>query len=331
MLLNIGGITMTTASQALVRASGKKSSWKNELKKNFKKRKALYFMAIPGILFYLLFKYVPMYGIVVAFQRYSPYGGVSALWTSEFVGLQWFTILFSQPEIWILIRNTLTISFYFILFGFPAPIILSLLLNEVKNSHFKKLTQTVTYVPHFLSWAIVGGIIIQVLSPTTGIVNHILVQFGLKENYFLINPDYFRSIVVGVGIWKEVGWDSIIYLAAIAGIDPSLYEAAIVDGANRWKQITHITIPCIMPVMTVLLILSFGRIMETGFDEIYMLLSPSTYSVGDVFATYIYRVGIGRGQFSYATAIGLFQNAVNLIILVSVNKLSKVVTENSLW
>lgn len=312
--------------------AGRKSGGKlNGWVKNYRKRKMLYFMAIPGIIFYFIFKYVPMYGIIVAFEKYNPFEGFSALWTSPFVGFQWFQVLFSQSDFWNLLRNTLLISLYFIIFGFPAPLILAMLLNEVRNSHFKKFTQTVTYVPHFLSWAIVAGLVIQILSPDHGLVNNILIHMGLKPVYFLINTSYFRPIVVGVGIWKEVGWDSIIYLAAIAGIDPTLYEAAIVDGASRWKQITHVTIPSLLPVMSVLLILSFGRILDAGFDEIYMFLNPNTQIVGDVFSTYSFRVGIGKSQFSYITALGLFQNIVNMIVLLTCNKMSRVLTEHSLW
>jgi putative aldouronate transport system permease protein len=320
--------TLTTTAKNI---PVKKKKTGNSLITNFKKRKVLYYMAIPGLIFYLVFRYAPMFGIIVAFQNYNPFEGVSAFWTSEFVGFHWFQILFTQPEFWQLLRNTLLISLYFIIFGFPAPIILALLLNEVRNAHFKRISQTITYIPHFLSWALVGGIIIQMLSPDHGLVNNILGLFGFKPNYFLSNPHYFRGIVVGSGIWKEVGWDSIIYLAAIAGIDPTLYEAAIIDGANRWKQVIYVTIPSILPVITILLILSFGRVMETGFDEIYMFISPYTQKVGDVFSTYSLRVGIRNAQYSYITALGLFQNVVNLIILLICNKISKTVSESSLW
>lgn len=298
---------------------------------NFSKRRMLYYMAIPGVLYYIIFKYLPMLGIVVAFQQYNPFAGFSALWTSKFVGFHWFQVLFSQPDFWKLFRNTFLISLYSILFGFAAPLILALLLNEVRSSKFKKATQTITYIPHFLSWAIMGGLLMQILSPNAGLVNNMLGLAGIKPIYFLTEKSLFRTIVVGAGIWKEVGWDSIIYLAALSSIDPTLYEAAIVDGAGRWKQTLHITIPSMLPVITILLILSFGRILDTGFDEIYMLQSASVNDVGDVFSTYSFRVGIGRGQFSYIAALGLFQNAVNLVVLLGVNKVSKLVSETSLW
>lgn len=309
----------------------RKTSRSSALLKNIRKRKLLYLMAIPGIIYYVLFRYVPMYGVIVAFKNYSPYDGFWAIWTSKFVGFRWFEILFRQSDFWMLMRNTVTISLYMIIFGFPAPIILALMLNEVKNDLFKRCTQTITYIPHFLSWAIVGGIISQILSPNGGVVNSILGFFNIPPKYFLIEKEYFRAILVGADIWKEVGWNSIIFMAAISGIDTTLYEAAIVDGASKWKQVIYITLPSILPLITVLLILSIGRIMDTGFDAIYMLYSPKVYEVADVFSTYSYRVGIGRGQFSYVTALGLFQNVVNLILLLFANKMSKIITQNSLW
>lgn len=312
-----------------IRALGRRST--PSLARNFKKRRMLYYMVIPGVLYYIVFKYLPMLGVVVAFEKFNPFAGFSALWTSPFVGFHWFQVLFSQADFWKLFRNTLLISLYFIVYGFFAPLTLALLLNEVRNSHFKKATQTITYIPHFLSWAIVGGLLLEILSPNSGLMNNILGLFGIKPIYFMTEKSLFRSIVVGVGVWKEVGWDSILYLAALAGIDPSLYEAAIVDGAGRWRQTIKITLPSILPVITILLILSFGRILETGFDEIYILQNSQVYDVGDVFSTYSYRVGIGRGQFSYIAALGMFQNVVNLGMLLIVNWISRLISETSLW
>lgn len=311
--------------------SHKTPGYFTKLARNYKKRKMLYWMILPGVLTFLVFSYLPIYGLVIAFQRYNPYGGVEAFWTSPWVGLQWFKVLFHQDDFWMLLRNTVTISVYSILFAFPIPIILALLLNELRNHRFKRISQSIIYLPHFLSWAIVSGLLIEIFSPNGGLINNILIQFGKDPIFFLNETSFFRPILIGAGIWKEMGWDSIIFLAAIAGIDPTLYEAAIVDGANKWKQIRHVTLPAIVPIISILLILSIGRVLDTGFESIYTLYNPNVYSVADVFSTYIFRVGLGGGQFSYITALGLFQNVVNLCLLLLANRLSKMASGNGIW
>nr|WP_261131976.1 sugar ABC transporter permease [Bacillus sp. Marseille-Q3570] len=288
----------------------------------------IYSMILPGLLYFLVFKYIPLGGIVIAFQDYSVYGGI---FESPWVGLKHFQNLFEYPEFYTILKNTLLISLYQLIFGFPAPIILALFLNEVRKMFFKRTVQTVLYLPHFLSWVIVGGLVISFLSPSTGIVNEIVRWFGGEPIFFIQEPEYFRSIIVSSGIWKEVGWGTIIYLAAMAGINPELYEAAEVDGAGKFRQAISITIPCILPTIMVLLLLRIGNILDLGFEQIYMLLNPLVRETGEVFDTYIYRAGLLGGQYSYTTAIGLFKSIVGFILLVGANKLSKKMTGNSIY
>ncbi len=298
---------------------------------SYRMGRALYFMAIPGILFYIVFRYLPMLGLVVGFQDFSPFSGISAFWTSKIVGFKWFIYLFQQPKFFELLRNSLVLGIYGIVFGFPAPIILALLFNEVRSKAFKGAAQTITYIPHFLSWAIMGSIVIEFLSPSGGIMNAFFTLFHMKPIYFLQETHYVRGIVVGSGIWKEVGWDSILYLAAITGVDPNLYEAATVDGAGRWKQTLHITLPMMLPVIVITLILNVGRVLDTGFDQIFMFYNPKVDGVLDVFDTFSYRIGIGRGEFSFVTALGLFRNVVGLVLVLGANRFSKSVSEHGIW
>ena len=285
-------------------------------------------MIIPGIVYFFIFKYVPLMGSVIAFQDYNIYLGI---WASKFVGLKHFHNLFTYPEFYRVLRNTLLISLYQLIFGFPAPIVLALLLNEVRKMVFKRTVQTVLYLPHFLSWVIVGGMVINFLSPSSGLLNEVIKLLGGEPIFFLQEPAFFRSIVVASGIWKEIGWGTIIYLAALAGINPELYEAAEADGAGRFRQAIHISIPCIMPTIIVLLLLRIGNILDLGFEQIYILLNPLVWETGEVFDTYIYRVGLVGGQYSYTTAIGLFKSVVGFILLVGFNQLSKRTTGNSIY
>jgi putative aldouronate transport system permease protein len=285
-------------------------------------------MILPGLVFFIVFKYVPLTGSIIAFQDYNVFKGVFG---SPFVGLKHFEALFSYPEFYRVLRNTLLISVYQLLFGFPAPIVLALLLNEVRKMAFKRTVQTILYLPHFLSWVVVGGMVINFLSPSTGLVNEALEWLGFERVYFMQEPAYFRSIVVSSGIWKEVGWNTIIYLAALAGINPELYEAAEVDGAGKFRQALSITIPSILPTVMVLLLLNIGHILDLGFEQIYMLLNPLVREVGEVFDTYIYRVGLLGAQYSYTTAIGIFKSVVGFVLIIGANWLSKKTTGNSLY
>ncbi|NEN84942.1 sugar ABC transporter permease [Paenibacillus elgii] len=285
-------------------------------------------MVAPGVLFFLLFKYVPIMGSVIAFQDYNIYKGITG---SEFVGFKHFLTLFTYPEFTRILSNTILISIYQLIFGFPAPIILALLLNEVRKMWFKRTVQTIVYLPHFLSWVIVGGLVINVLSPNYGIINDLLEYLGFTRIFFMQQPEYFRSIVVASGIWKEVGWNTIIYLAALASINPELYEAADVDGAGRLRKIVSITIPSLLPTIMILFLLRIGNLLELGFEQIYMLLNPLVAEKGQILDTYIYSIGLLGGQFSYTTAIGIFKSVVGLILILGFNQISKRVTGQTLY
>lgn len=287
----------------------------------YKKNKYLFLLLAPVLIWYAVFHYGPMYGIQLAFKDFYVMKGIGE---SPWVGFKHFHYIFyMSPDFWKIIRNTLQISFYQILFGFPAPIILALLFNEVRLMFFKKVAQTISYLPHFLSWIVLGGIMITLLSPENGVVNYFVELLGFKPIYFLGNESWFRFTLIVSAIWKEVGWGMIIYLAALAGVDQQLYEAAVIDGANRWKQTLHITLPSILPVITILLILRVGGILDAGFDQIFTLYSPAVYDVADVLDTYVYRVGLQNAQFSLTTAVGLFKNVVALILVLSTNYIVK--------
>ncbi|WP_339147428.1 MULTISPECIES: ABC transporter permease subunit [unclassified Sutcliffiella] len=295
---------------------------------NIKKHKALYLIALPGIIYFLLFKYVPLMGSAIAFQNYNIFHGVMG---SEWVGFDQFRKMFSYPDFIRILKNTLLINFYDLLFGFTSPIVLALMLNEVRKVIAKRMIQTVIYMPHFLSWVIISGIFIGVLSPSTGIVNTLITSFGYDPIYFLGEDNYIRSIIVGSGMWRDTGWGTIIYLAALAGINPNLYEAAEVDGANRWQQTWHITIPSLLPTITILFLLQIGNFLDFGFERVYVFLNPLNRESGEIFDTYIYQVGLLQNQFSYTTAIGIFKSVVGLILLVGANFLSRKTTGNSLY
>jgi len=314
---------MQTQAQASVPAIKVLSPAKREsIIKNFKRKKMLYFMCIPGVLFFLLFSYLPIYGVVVAFKNYNQYSGLEGILSNDnWVGLRWFEVFIKQRDFWTITRNTLLISLYSLLFGFPCSIILAILFNEVRNAPFKRVAQTLSYLPHFLSWTIMAGFVISFLSPSNGSLNSILLSLGIIDQsvQWVVEPGAFRSILVISGIWKGVGWGTIIYLAAMSGIDLTLYEAAVVDGANKFKQILHITLPGILPVISISLILNIGGMMNANFEQIFMLLTPNTYSVGDVYETFIYRVGLQRGQYSLTAAVGLFRNIINSLLIIGAN------------
>ncbi|WP_159881307.1 ABC transporter permease [Paenibacillus puerhi] len=293
---------------------------------NIRKHWMLYVMIVPGLLFYLIFKYVPLAGSLIAFQNYQIFKGMTG---SPWVGLDNFKFIFSYQDFYLVLRNTATIAFYQLLFGFPAPIILALLFNEVRLLLAKRVVQSLFYLPHFLSWVVVGGIVFELLS-SQGVANMVRGWMGLEPILFMQEQRYFRTIVVLSGIWKEVGWGTIIYLAAIAGINPNLYEAAVMDGANRWKQTIHITLPTMLPTILVLFLLNIGNFLELGFDQMYNLLTPMTYSVGDIIETYVYRAGVLQGQYSVTTAIGLFQSVIGFTLLWIFNRLARK-TEQGLW
>lgn len=316
------------AASAVGAKPPKTSRWRDNLRL-YKKHKWLLLMLLPVMAWYVIFAYGPMYGIQLAFKDYNFAEGI---WGSPWVGMKHFVYLFtSSPDFLNILKNTVVISFYHIIFGFPAPIILALLFNEVRVSFFKKVAQTISYLPHFLSWIVIGGILVTILSPTTGVVNHVLNLIGIDPIYFLGSETYFRFTLVLSGIWKEVGWGTIIYLAALAGIDQQMYEAAVIDGANRWKQTIHITIPTIMPVISILLILRVGGVLDAGFDQILTLYSPAVYSVADVIDTYVYRIGLQNFQFSLTTAVGLFKNVVGLMLVLFANYIIKKMGQEGIY
>ncbi len=293
-----------------------------------KKYKALYLLSIPGILYFLLFKYVPLAGSYMAFQDYNIFKGFFA---SEFVGLDQFRKMFAYPDFLRILKNTLLIAVYSLGFSFPVPIILALLLNEVRKAFFKRTLQTVIYMPHFLSWVVIGGIAIEILSPRNGFVNNIIESFGFEPIYFMGEEKYIRTILVGSGIWRDAGWGTIIYLAALSGVNPDLYEAAEMDGANRWRQTLAITMPAIMPTITILFLLNIGNFLDFGFERVMVFLNTLNSGKGEILDTYIYTVGLLDRQYSYTTAIGLFKSVVGLVLIVTGNAVSKKMTGDGLY
>ncbi|MCE5170506.1 ABC transporter permease subunit [Paenibacillus profundus] len=287
-------------------------------------------MVLPAIAFIFVFSYIPMYGVLMSFQDYNIFKGFLH---SPWVGLKHFGMFFQAPEFWNVMRNTVVISLLKFCIGFPAPILLALMLNEVKNMVFKRVIQTVSYLPHFLSWVIVSGFVMSLLSTDNGSVNMLFERIGVIDEpiNFLSMPEYFWTILVTTGIWKEIGFSSIVYLAAIAGVDPHMYEAASIDGASRFKQMFLITLPAIMPIIIIFMILAIGNLLNAGFEDILLLgASPAVREVADVLDTYVYRIGIQNSRFSYATAAGLFKAVISVAMLAGANYIARR-TGNSLW
>ena len=293
------------------------------------KNRPLYIMLIPVVLYFILFQYKPMYGAIIAFKDFKPFLGFA---DSPWVGFKHFTAFFDSYYFWRIVRNTLVISVMQLVFAFPAAIILALLLNEVKNQIFKRIVQSISYLPHFISLVVVCGMILDFMQPD-GIINRAIVAIGIVSEpiNFMILPGWFRTIFVGTGIWQSVGWSSIIYLAALSGINPSLYEAAAVDGAGRWKQMWNITLPGILPTIIILLIMELGKFMIVGYDKIILLYNPATYETADVIGSFVYRRGIMEANYSFTAAVGLFNSIINLCLLVTINQIAKKKAESSLW
>ncbi|WNR47018.1 ABC transporter permease subunit [Paenibacillus roseipurpureus] len=277
-------------------------------------------MFVPVILFYLIFKYYPMTGLVIAFKKYS---FIKGIWGSPWAGLDSFKMIFQTKQNFNIIWNTLKLSGLSIIIGFPIPIILALLLNEVRKLQIKRLVQTLVYLPHFLNWVIVGGIVVTVFSQSTGTLNHVIEKMFGESYPFLYKEFSWITIYLTSGVWKEAGWNAIIYLAALTAIDQSLYEAASIDGANRWQQTIRITLPAITPTIIILLILKIGHLMELGFDQVYVLQNNAVLEVSEVISTFIYKIGIQQANFSLATAMGLFESLVGLILVLSANRIAR--------
>lgn len=308
---------------ALPSKKGKKSIFLKELKNN----KYLYLMFFPVLIWYILFAYVPMGGIVIAFQRYSVVKGIMG---SKWVGLANFKTLFADPYFTRLLKNTLLINIYGIIFGFPLPIILAIAFNEIKNKRFKKITQTISYLPYFISVVVVCSMLIQFLS-SEGLINGIITSLGGKPVYFLQQPKYFRLIYLASDIWQGVGFAAIIYLAALSGISQEQYEAATVDGANKFQKMKYITLPSLVPTIVMMFIIRLGSVMTIGHEKIILLYNPLTYETADVFNTYVYREGLVNLRYSYAQAVSLFQNVVGFIMVFAANKITRKLDGTSLW
>lgn len=297
------------------------------LLRDIRKQYDLYLLLVPGLLVLFVFRYVPMYGVSIAFQRFSVFTGYFG---SPFVGLENFFDLFQDPFFPRLLRNTLLLGVYSLIWGFFPPIVLALLLNEVRGAAYKRIVQSISYLPHFVSTVIVVGMLHK-LTATDGVINQLLASVGWAGQKFLTDPRWFRLLYIGSGVWQEIGWGSIIYLAALAGIDVALYEAAMVEGATRSQRVRWITLPCLAPTAVILLILNVRHVVSVGFEKVYLMYSPAVYETADVFSTYVYRRGIAGGDYSYATAVELFNSLVAHLLIVACNRVARSLGETSLW
>lgn len=311
-----------------LRAAPNNGTWLKTFKKNYLNNIELYIMLMPMLLFFLVFLYKPMPSLVIAFKDYSPFKGI---WESPWVGFEYFREFFASPFAFRVIRNTLVISLTSLVVCFPMPIVFALLLNELRAQRFKKIVQTISYIPHFISVVIVCGLVINFLAPTSGVVNVILQKFGIDSIYFLAKPQYFLFIYIIMEIWKTTGYASIIYISALTSIPSDLYEAAAVDGAGRWKQTIHVTLPCLMPTIVIMLLVRLGGILNVGYESIILLYNPGIYEASDVISTYVYRTGLSEGRYDYATAVGLINSVVAFVLVVIANKVSNKLTNTGLW
>ena len=287
----------------------------------------LYVMALPVIAYYIIFHYLPMYGVVIAFKDYVPARGI---WESGWVGFKHFQTFFSSTYFPRLLRNTLAINLKELLFSFPIPIVFAILLNEVRSTRFRRISQSITYMPHFVSTVVICGLLVD-FTKSTGVLTNLFVALGMDRINMLSVPEYFQGIFIGGIVWQSFGWDSIIYFAALTGIDPALYDAARVDGAGRFKQILHVTLPGIAPTIVVLMLLRIGSMMSVSWDRIVLLYNPLTYETADVLSSYVYRIGLTKMQYSFATAVGLFQSLISLALVISSNLISKRVSGTSFF
>jgi putative aldouronate transport system permease protein len=307
--------------------ASQKRSWATMIGKDWRRYWPIYLMLLPVLAYYLIWCYGPMYGILLAFKDYAPRKGILG---SPWVGFKYFVEFFKSPYAFRVIRNTVMINFWSLVFGFPLPIIFALLLNEVRNNAYKRTVQTITYMPHFISTVIICGMLVD-FTASDGVFGSIIQMFGGTPVNLLSKPEYFRSIYVGSGIWQNLGWDSIIFLSALTAINPELYEAATIDGCGAFKRAIHVSIPGILPTIAILLILRIGAMMSVGFEKIILLYNGLTYETADVISSYVYRKGIIEANFSFSTAVGLFNSVINCILVISANKVSAKLTETSLW
>jgi putative aldouronate transport system permease protein len=287
----------------------------------------LYLMALPGMAFLILFKFIPMFGTIIAFKDFSVFRGFM---DSPWVGIKHFETLFNYPDFFRVFSNTLILGFMKVIIAFPVPVVLALMINEVRKSALRKGIQTALYVPHFLSWVIISGIVFDFFS-LSGMFNIVIGWFGYDPVLVMQESAYFRLVYIVTAIWRDAGWGTVVYMAAISSIDPQLYESAMMDGASKFKQMRHITFPLLLPTVLILFLLEIGNFMELGFDHVYNLLTPMTYSVGDILDTYVYRTGIQQAQYSFATAVGLFQSIIGFTLVYMFNRLSRKVSDGGLW
>lgn len=301
---------------------------KAAVKKRIFKNYQLYILLAPTLIYFLLFKYVPMYGILIAFKDFSASLGILK---SPWVGLKYFSEFINNYQFWTLLKNTLVLSVYSLVVSFPLPIIIALMLNQFTHKHMRSFIQTVIYAPHFISVVVIAGMIFLFTTPTTGLINQFITFFGGKSISFLSEPKWFSTIYVFSGVWQETGWSCIIYLAALAGIDPQLHEAAIIDGASKFQRILKIDLRGILPVVSILLILSVGGIMSVGFEKAFLLQTDLNLDASEIISTYVYKVGLQQAQYSFSTAIGLFNSIINFILLIVVNQIVKKISETSLF
>lgn len=291
-------------------------------------QKMLYLILLPFIIWYAVFMFKPMYGMIIAFKDYSLFRGISG---SEWIGIKNFKDFLTSPEFYVTLKNTLMLNVYSLLLEFPFAILLALMLNEVKNKYFKTIVQTASFIPYFIAIVVATGITVNILSPSTGVINVFLEKLGFERVYFLAKPEFFRGIFTGLNMWKSAGFNAVIYLAALTAVDEQLYEAAKIDGANKFQQLRHITIPAIIPTIVVMLVLKVGSMLNVAFETVLLLYQPATYETADVISTYVYRTGMLMQDFGLATAVGLFNAVVGFILVYSANRWSKKVTQSSLW
>ncbi len=306
--------------EARLQVTGKMSLSGSLLFKDLIRDRWLYLLLFPGILYFIIFKYVPMWGLVMAFQDYKPHVGFTG---SPWVGLKHFERFFTEPQFWMLFRNTLILAVYNLVFFFPLPIMLALMLNEVRKELFKRFVQTLLYLPHFVSWVVAVGIFYVLLTTEGGVVNEMIERLGMEKIPFLLSEEWFRTMIITQSIWKEAGWGTIIFLAALSGVDLQLYEAARMDGAGRWRQLWHITLPAIRSTIVILFILRLGSFLDTGFEHIFLMLNAMNREVGEVFDTYVYMKGLTQAQYSYSAAVGMFKSLVGLVLVLAANWLAK--------
>ena len=308
-------------------AYGKGGKMKKTTWKKIKKSKYLYLMMLIPIVYYVLFHYMPLYGVLISFKDYKVAKGV---WGSPWVGFKWFVKFLTDEYFWKLVRNTLLLNIYGLLWGFPIPIALALMLNEVSSSGFKRIIQSVSYLPHFISTVVVCGMVMNFLS-LDGIINRFVAFLGFDKIQFMLMPEWFRTVFTASGIWQTCGWTSIIYLSALTAVDQEVLEAAMIDGTNRFQKIRYVTLPSIAPTISIMLIMQLGKLMSLGYEKIILLYNGSTYETADVISSYVYRRGILNNDFSYSTAVGLFQSVVGVLLLICSNTITKKLSENSLW